>query len=284
LAVHQARLTGHFYLPTYAMSVVGPAPTWEQLRSGLSYYLGKGEGAGFNWALVTLALAIPAGLALGAFDRRKLAPIGLGALLAWAIPTAYFLPYQIQEPYYLAAGTLAAIAYFAAGACALERRASEAPGRLFGPRLAWIFLAAWPAVLVVPHALRAATLPRERHAAAVAITVPGELRDPSAWIWADYYSGTITYFGGHAAFKLPFSTQDARVRAFALARASGGPQYLVEDSAAMPALMQELRRDGAELELRGKIEPYRYYLVRWPATMRRLSSQRPSRGSRAAPG
>jgi hypothetical protein len=291
LFVHQAVLTGHFYLPTYSMAVVSPRPSLASFQSGIFYYLGKGEGAGFNWVLVTLLVSVPAGLALGVFPRgRDLGILGAGALLAWAVPTAYFLPYQVQEPYYLAAGTLAAVAFFAAGACLLEDRVASPGGvgashtRLRPAVLAWAALAAWPALSIIPGAFREAALPTRWETPPVRLTIPDELRDPGAWVWADYYSGTITYFGGHAAFKLPFSTRESRLRAFALARASSGFQYLVEDSAAMPALMEELRQSGAELVLRGTVEPYRYYRVTWPALTPRPASLPASGGTPRAPG
>jgi hypothetical protein len=258
LFVHQSTLTGHFYLPTYNLNAVTPEPSGAVFVKNLSYYLGKGAGAGHNWFLATLLISIPGALALGAFPRRReLALLGLGALASFGLPLAYFLLYQVQEPYYLAAGTLTAGVFFAVGTLFLEEPRSLRPAQAL-----WIWLAAWPMLSVAPGALREAKFPESGEAPPVKLAIPDELRDPRGWVWAEYYSGTLTYFGGHAAFKLPFSTPESRRLAFAFAR--GSPQYLLEDSSSMTELAAELRASGARLERAGRVEPFSYYRIDWP--------------------
>jgi hypothetical protein len=291
LFVHQAALTGHFYLPTYSAEVVTLQPSGKLFLSNLSYYLGHGQGAGFNWVPATLIVSVPGALALGAIKRRReLALAGAAALATWAIPTAYFLLYQVQEPYYLAASTLASAVFFVTAATRLEATSvvSAQPARQSKFRvaaLAWTLLAVWPALSVAPTALKESALPRRSEVPPVELAIPPVLRNPRNWVWADYYSGTLTYFGGHAAFKLPFSTAESRSVAFSVARdpARGGPQFLVEDSPSMIELAREFEARGARLTLIGKVEPYPYFSVEWPTRPDgSASSARPDPGKTAA--
>ena len=73
--VHQQRLTGAWYLPTYPPHDTSP-PSFERLPANLSYYLGNGPGSEDNWAPGILVIGV-----LGLIVRRgrsNPAPSGLG--------------------------------------------------------------------------------------------------------------------------------------------------------------------------------------------------------------
>ena len=274
---YQQEIAGAWYLPTYA-SVDAALPTLEGLRHNFSYFLGKGDGAQDNWALV-YALAGFGGFALATHLARRSKSsnrlglswrrLGLAAMVAWGLPTVFFLTHRITAPYYAIPGIFGAIALAAFGSLAIEAT-QDNYSKQFDKRNALWWLAL--ALVICPGivSLNRAWLGRDRTPApaqAIAhdpIVLPSELADDHAWVWADLLTGTCWYYADKPAFKIQFTNSETRAMIFKFVFDRGERQYLIQDSERMQQFKDEIIQWGGTLEPRGKVDGQPYFLIRWP--------------------
>lgn len=248
LLVHQDRVAGLWFLPTYGSADAAPPTPFPFLRN-LDYYLGTGPAAADNWALAALvfgSLALP-----GAAGLRW----GRAALVLWWLPAAYFLTHKVTTPYYAipaAFGTAVAIAF-----AALER----GPGPSGWARRALAFV---PGLAFLAHLwLSPAPSAVERPAAPPEIALPTEV-DERSWIWADALSGSIRYYAGIPAFKITFSDPATRALVQDFVESRGERQYLVEDCPSMVRMREEIVRRGGALQPLGAVAGHPIWRVTWP--------------------
>jgi hypothetical protein len=274
LILHQHYMTGAWYLPTYGSSDSAP-PDLQALWPNLDYYLGRGHGGQYNWALVAIAVGV-AGL-IAHRRRQVLAGVDLSwrrllvsALALWGVPTIYFLTHRITIAYYAIPATFGAVLLVALGALTIECCApmlGRAVPHARARSLRWlaVALALVPGmVTLIPTGLAFArgVVPIEKPVHQ--FVLPDELSVDHAWIWADLLSGTFWYYGRKPAFKIGFSIPEARALLYRFVFERGDSQYLVHDSPSMQDIMQEISHMGGRLERRGEVGGYPYFLILWP--------------------
>jgi hypothetical protein len=274
---NQQAIAGAWYLPTYA-GVDAALPTLESLRHNFSYFLGAGDGAEDNWALV-YALAGFGGFALAThLSRRSKSSnrlglscrrLGVAAIIVWALPTVFFLTHRITAPYYAIPGIFGAIALAAFGSLAIEVT-QDNYSKQFDKRKAlwWLALALliWPGIATFNRAWsgRSRTPAPAQAIAHDPIVLPPELADDHAWVWADLLTGTFWYYADKPAFKIQFTNPETRAMIFKFVFDRGERQYLIQDSERMQQFMGEIIQWGGTLEPRGKVDGQPYFLIRWP--------------------
>jgi hypothetical protein len=70
-------------------------------------------------------------------------------------------------------------------------------------------------------------------------SLPAELKNESAWVWACELSGTLWYYARKPAHKLTSTNADTRELVFRFVRERHEPQYLVNDGPSMQAVADE---------------------------------------------
>jgi hypothetical protein len=95
-------------------------------------------------------------------------------------------------------------------------------------------------------------------------SIPAELTDESAWVWATQLSGTFWYYAHKPTHKLTSTNADTRELVFKYVRGRGEPQFIVNDDPSMQAVLDEIVQLGGTLEHRGEVDGYPYYLIHWP--------------------
>ncbi len=126
------------------------------------------------------------------------------------------------------------------------RRSSQA---LFALKTGWN---AWPGTLSV----KANPTPT--------IEYPPELTDPRAWVFGDIQTGSVWYYSGQTAFKLPFADKQARAVIWQFLASRGEPVFLIRDHDGMQPAISDLEQSGGQLEHRGLVMGMPYYRVTWP--------------------
>jgi hypothetical protein len=96
-------------------------------------------------------------------------------------------------------------------------------------------------------------------------SLPGELADESAWVWACGLSGTFWYYAHKPAHKLTSTNVETRGLVFKFVQSRGEPQYVVNDDPSMQTVLDEIVQLGGTLEHRGEVDRYPYYLIHWPS-------------------
>jgi hypothetical protein len=168
-------------------------------------------------------------------------------------------------------GTFGVVALLGFGALAIEGSSRASQRSVKTRRLGW---AAGLTLIIVSVAGPVIHLWRERATVPApaepishqAESLPPELADSHAWVWADLLTGTLWYYHQKPAFKIQFSDPRTRALLFKHVFDRGDRQYLVQDSERMQTYINEIAQLGGSLELRGKIEGQPYFLVHWPAT------------------
>jgi hypothetical protein len=274
LAVHQYRMTGAWYQPTYSRFDTA-LPSLAPLPANLAYYLGMGPGSRDNWALVVLLVGV-AGLI---FLRRQRPRSGSGlgwkrlmfaVLMLWGLPTAYFLTHPVAIPYYAVPATFGAATLLALGGLTIESAAGD-PQALQGHGKhairSWIALAValLPGIAAVGHAWSSyARSPSAPPAQTRPFILPAELSEAQAWVWADLLSGSLWYYAKKPAFKIAFTDTETRALVYRLVFERQERQYIIRDSPDMQRLMDEISQMGGVLEPRGTVDAYPYFAIRWP--------------------
>jgi hypothetical protein len=272
--MHQERLAGAWYLPTYGRSDTAP-PSLAALKTNIPFYLARGRGGKDNWALALLLVGIGGLIALGARQTpisrfltwRRLM---LSALIMWGLPMLYFLTHPIRIGYYAIPGTFGTVTLLALGGLSIESRASKGVWRAGWdryPRLGWIALtlALLPGIVTLGSAWSFyAGTPDRPPIQARELTLPVEMSEERAWVWADLLTGTIWYYLGKPAFKIGFTDTETRAVVYRSVFERGEPQYIIRDSSEMQRLMDEVSTMGGRLEPRGEVETHPYFLIHWP--------------------
>lgn len=285
LMLHQQRLTGAWFLSTYD-AYDSTAPSLAVLPHNVSFYISATPGGEFNWWL----LVVVAGFACFAFASRQHAAaammpftqsfntsrLALGTLLLWSFPTAYFLTHEVLTIYYLLPSTFAAALFLALGVLNLETRAAAAPAspRELLPhskanhywRSLALVLALVPGGFALERAWSLSHLPSPQASALRHYTLPAEVADERAWVWADMFTGTLWYYDQKPAYKISFSNPATRALVFRFVFDRGEPQYVIRDSPNMQKMIDEITGLGGTLEQRGEIDDQPYYLIHWPST------------------
>ena len=99
---------------------------------------------------------------------------------------------------------------------------------------------------------------------ATPVVLPADLADERAWVWADLLTGTLWYYDNKPAFKIQFTNPETRARIFKFVFDRGDRQYIIQDNDRMLQFMDEIIKGGGTLELRGKVDGQRYFLIHWP--------------------
>jgi hypothetical protein len=271
--INQQKVAGAWYLSTYA-SVDAAAPTAAAVRSNLSYFFGNGPAAADNWAVV-FAIAGFAGFVILQPKRDATNPatgmlswqrLALAAAVLWLVPTTYFLTHWITGPHYMIPSVFATVALLGIGAFCLELGSNTR----FDPRrvVSWVALVLIlaPGLAVVSRAFPIRSRPPGVVTANThtPIILPAELADDKAWIWADLLTGSLWYYANKPAFKIQFTDEQTRAMIFRFVFDRHEPQYLIQDSEQMKKYMDEIKRLGGKLEMRGKVDGQPYFLIVWP--------------------
>jgi hypothetical protein len=272
--INQEEVTGAWYLSTYA-SVDAALPTLAGVKANLSYFLGNGEAAVDNWALL-YALSVFAGFLLLYLKRESNPPLlswkrlALAAFLIWFVSICFFVTHSVVAPHYMIPSIFATIALVGFGALAME--ATSTVAQRFNPRSILSLLAL--ALILLPSLAMFNRVWSSRSttpAPATAIThppvlLPSELMDEKAWVWADLLTGSLWYYANKPAFKIDKTDAGVRAMIFRWVFERGERQYLIQDSEPMKQYIAEIEQLGGKLELRGKVEGQPYFLVVWPSS------------------
>ncbi len=278
LLVNQQHVAGAWYLPTYS-AIDATSPDASVLRENVRFYLGTGLGAGDNWALVAAAFgfgALAVAMARRSTSARRCTlswtRVAVAAFLLWAPSLMFFLTHRVTTSYYMVPGVFASIAMLGFGAVCCDLTRTRLPGDRVGRTPVALGLVA--AAMLVPGlviAQRAWTLqaqtPPSKAAGPLAhrrVALPATLANEHVWIWADLLSGTLYYYTGKPAFKVPFGDTATRLRLYRFVFERGDAQYVIRDSQDMALLMAEIGRMGGVLQPSGVVDGYPYYLIQWP--------------------
>jgi hypothetical protein len=278
LAVHQHRVAGAWYLPTYAHENSTP-PTLDCLWSNFSYYFGPGKSSTVNWVLPVAALAY---LCLiwwsskrqinGDSPRVRPRPswirFSASGLLTLVLSNAYFLTHVARVHYYPWPALFGVVLLLAIGAFAVENQSlgrMKNQGLLRAGILILVLAVSFlPGVIVIARAWSqytppaTETLPRS-------FSLPADLADERAWVWACEVSGTLWYYARKPAHKLTSTNPETRALVYKFVSDRGEPQYIVTDDLSMQGVADEIVQLGGSLERRGEVYGYPYYLIQWPS-------------------
>lgn len=278
LMVHQSRVAGAWYLPTYAHENTEPhslARVWPNL----SYYLASNASAEhwvlpviflgcfglFFWSSRESATERPA-----TFLRRlSWSRLVAAALLMLASSAAFFLTHFAANSYYLIPATFGAVLVLALGAFKLESHNSVTIHDRGWGRAALLLVAMLlslaPGLIVMKRAW-SRYVPPSTERIPKQFSLPAELADESAWVWATSLSGTFWYYARKPAHKLTSTNAETRELVYRFVRNRGEPQYIVTDDETTRAVADEIVQLGGTLERRGEVEGYPYFLIHWAPT------------------
>jgi hypothetical protein len=276
--INQQHVAGAWYLPTYSAIDATP-PDVRLIRQNLAFYFGDGPGAEDNWAVVAAAIGfIAAAVHTGGRTENRRhglswSRVGLASCLVWAVSLLFFLTHGMAIGYYMVPSVFVSVGLLGFGAlgCELMGARRSAGGRSGARRIVtWILVACAlaPGLMIVQRTwTRRAQTPRAVQSGPLfhqPVVLPADLASEHAWIWADLLSGTLYYYAGKPAFKIPFADMSTRLRAYRFVFERLDAQYVVRDSQAMVSLMEEIERMGGILQSRGKVDDYPYYQILWP--------------------
>jgi len=277
LMIHQSRVAGAWYLTTYAHENTTP-PSLAIVSSNLGYYFGPGRSSSVNWALPLIFVGC-IGLILWA-RRRKTPDVPAAFLrrLSWsrliasaftilAVSTGYFLTHEARVHYYTWPALFGAVLMLALGAFALEKSPTATKRSDGGLRhtvmVVGLMLSVAPGFIVMGRVWSHYELP-SRETPRKQFSIPAELADESAWVWATQLSGTFWYYARKPTHKLTSTTADTRELVFKYVRGRGEPQFIVNDDPSIQGVLDQIVQLGGTLEHRGEVDGYPYYLIHWP--------------------
>lgn len=278
LSIHQSRLAGAWYLPTYPRDDTAP-PALEYFWQNFSYYFGPGKAATEIWILLVISTGClglflwfsrqaGSGTPATFLPRVNWKRLMAAALLTWGVSTAYFLTHQNANHYYLAPATFVTALLLALGAFGLEeqKRASNKdrgwPARAV--QFVALALAFAPGLIAIQRAWSNYERPSMERMPP-RFVLPSELADERAWIWAEELSGTLWYYARKPAHKLTATDKKTRALVYEFVLSRGEPQYIVGDDPNMKPVEEEILQLGGTLELRGEVDGNSYYLIHWPS-------------------
>jgi hypothetical protein len=276
LLIHQQRITGAWYLPTYASGDTSlPSLNLSLLKSNLAFYFANGPGSRHNWALYILCVGL-VGLLLLTRNvhsvRQVLSKqrIIVSALILWIVPTAFFLTHVVPIAYYQVPAIFATAIFLSFAAFTIETETADArssqagSGWLSTLRWAFIFFALLPGLATLERTASVSAMPLNLAEETYPdLRIPAELADPKAWVWSEGLSGTLWYYANKPAFKYGWTDAQTRAAAYRLAFERGEPQYLIRDRTDIEPFLAEISELGGVLEKRGVLDGYDYYLIRW---------------------
>jgi hypothetical protein len=277
LMIHQSRVAGAWYLTTYAHENTTP-PAFARVQSNINYYFGPGRSSSVNWAIIVIFVGC-VGLMLWSKRRKTIdAPAAFLRRLSWsrligaaftilAVSNVYFLTHEARVHYYTWPALFGAVLMLALGSFALEndqtatRRASGWLSRTI--TVIGLLLSLAPGFIVMGR-VWSHNEPPSTEAARKQFSIPPELADESAWVWATQLSGTFWYYARKPTHKLTSTNGDTRELVFKYVRSRGEPQFIVNDDPSIQAVLDEIVQLGGTLEHRGEVDGYPYYLIHWP--------------------
>lgn len=276
LLVHQHRVAGAWYLPTYG-SADASAPSLDinLLKSNLVFYFGNGSGGRHNWELYILAAGLVALIFLKSGFKSPGRGLGwrritVSACVLWAVPTAYFLTHIVPIAYYTVPAIFGTALLVTFAAFTIEESSADGGSYAGAAKLRsvrWFFLALalLPGLVTLERVWSSPVAPKATEESYAGPFIPAELADKRAWVFSEGLSGTLWYYAGKPAYKFGWTHARARSIAYRLAFERGEPQYIIRDRTDIEPLLKEVSKLGGVLETRGVIDNYPYYLVHWPA-------------------
>jgi hypothetical protein len=258
-AWYQQTAAGAWWATTYD-SVNASAPQLRAIPHYIRFYLLNGLGSPF---FVIPAISGISYFALRGWSRWK--ELGRAALVSWGVPALYFLTHVPAVSYYLCPADLTGVWLLAWGVWFEYREPAPRDWRIHLPRLApaaaFVLLALVPLWAYVSGA-RIPMDPPWDESLFAADQIPGELRDPKAWVWSDVTNGAFWYYGDRPAFNIAFGGDpELRSRVFHWAQGRNEPQFLIMDGGGSAAVAKEIRNAGGTLEPRGKVFGMEYFRV-----------------------
>src|SRR6185295_18789742 len=206
LLVHQHRIAGAWYLPTYSSGdTSSPSLDINLLKSNLAFYFINGPGSRHNWELYILSGGLVGMiLLLAAFGPPRPGVswkrIVGSALTLWAIPTAYFMTHIIPIAYYPTPATFGTALLVTFAAFTIEASLADAgsyagAAKLRGLRWIFLALALLPGLATVERVWSAPSITHNVIEETYPdLIVPAELADERAWVWSEGLSGTLWYY------------------------------------------------------------------------------------------
>jgi hypothetical protein len=278
IAVHQNVVAGAWYLPTYTHENSEP-PTLACFWQNISFYFGPGKSSTVNWVLPVIFVGF---VGLIIWSKRKTASeppatflprlswrrLSAAALLILGLSNAYFLTHPATVHYYPWPAIFGAVLLLSLGAFALERYSFAAihdGGWLRRALLIFALALSLAPGLFVIGRVWSHYIPPSQERLPKQFSLPAELAEESAWVWACELSGTLWYYARKPAHKLTSTNPATRALVYKFVIARGEPQYLVSDDASMQAVAEEIVQLGGTLERRGEVDGYPYFLIHWPA-------------------
>ncbi len=277
LLIHQHRIAGAWYLPTYSSGdTSSPSLGIKLLESNWAFYFAKGPGSRHSWELYILTIGLVGLIILrSAFNGTRSGlswrRVAFAACILWAVPTAFFMTHITPVAYYPVPATfgtalLVAFTAFTIEGSSDEARSQASAAKLGGHRWIFLALALLPGLVVVGRVWSSPSIaPKVAEATYADLTVPAELADQRAWIWSEGLSGTLWYYAEKPAYKVGWADAKTRYLVFRFAFERGEPQYIIRDRTDIEPLLAEVSQLGGVLETRGVVDGYPYYFIRWPA-------------------
>lgn len=190
--------------------------------------------------------------------RRLVTALTCAVSLTFVVNVVYFFSHPVQNPYYMAPGSLFVICFGLFGFIEARSLDSDGPARL-SP------VGAGLAIVTIATILGVQVLMAPSHP--VAVTLPPEVVDPAAIVWADLTSGTTFYYNGKYAAKLGFGSPCVQDRMVEAVYRSGRPQYFIDDTVAVDGIIKRLSRTA-------HFEPVGTYDTPIPAAIYKLKDLR----------
>jgi hypothetical protein len=226
---------GDAALPVFSIELFG---------SNLLYYLTDAETAFAT--PVALAALFATVLILWRASKRNLHDRGatIGAFFCYFVSLAYFCTHTIRIPYYMLPASIMTL-------CLLlfDFLQASPPERLPEPtifRLSWLV-----APFLIFIGIRFAFVEPANHNT----VTPDEVRAPESIVWASGASGTLYYHQNKYAAALGASDACIQERLVREVAARGRPQYFIEDSPGVSAMIRRLSKSFA-MERAGVFENY----------------------------
>ena len=278
LLVHQHRIAGAWYLPTYSSGdTSSPSLDINLLKSNLAFYFVNGPGSRHNWELYILSAGLVGMILLISASSPPRPGVNWkrivgAALTLWAIPTAYFMTHIIPIAYYPTPATFGTALLVTFAAFTIEASLADAgsyagAAKLRGLRWIFLALALLPGLATVERVWSAPSITHNVIEETYPdLIVPAELADERAWVWSEGLSGTLWYYAQKPAYKFGWTNARTRSLAYRLAFERSEPQYIIRDRTDIEPLLAEVSQLGGVLETRGVIDGYPYYLIHWPQT------------------